>query len=170
MNRTDRRAAERFRIKSRKRNADASPPMLVMRGLKNDETEVRERMAVEAFALGYATAEHFDILCAMQGVLILAGSTSDKRAPAMHYARNVLGKVMESIRVRHAETGKLDCTAEELQVLRGFVSMYRDFWLRAPVSLYEAACAELQRFHERIAAEREQEAGNAVFRDQNTSI
>lgn len=152
MNRSARRSAAK-RPRS-DRNADARPPMLVMRGLKNDEIEVRERMAVEAFALGFADAEHFDILCAMQGVLILAGSTSDKRAPAMHYARNVLGKVMESIRARHTETGKLDCTADELVVLRGFVSMYRDFWIKQPLDLYTAACAELQRFHDRIAAER----------------
>lgn len=151
MNRSARRAAKRAHCD---RNADARPPMLIMRGLRNDEIETRERMAVEAFALGFADAEHFDILCAMQGVLILAGSTSDKRAPAMHYARNVLGKAMEAIRARHTETGKLDCSEDELQVLRGFVSMYRDFWLRAPTELYAAACAELQRFHERIAAER----------------
>lgn len=130
------------------------PPMLVMRGLKNDQIETRERMAVEAFALGFATAEHFDTLVSMQGVLILAGSTSAKRKPAMHYARDVLGKTMESIRARHAKTGKLGCNAEELKVLRAFVSMYRDFWLRAPLELYTAACAELQRFHDRVAAER----------------
>lgn len=130
------------------------PPMLVMRGLQNDKIETRERMAVEAFALGFATAEHFDTLVAMQGVLILAGSTSAKRKPAMLYARNVLGKTMESIRERHSRTGKLGCNADELKVLRGFVSMYRDFWLRAPLELYTAACAELQRFHDRVAAER----------------
>lgn len=161
MNRSARRsAAKRTHCN---RNADARPPMLVMRGLRNTEIETSERMAVEAFALGYATAEHFDKLCAMQGVLILAGSTSDKRAPAMHYARNVLGKVMESMRKRHAETGKLDCTEDELVVLRGFVSMYRDFWLRNSLALYEAACAELQRFHGRIAAERA--ASNAEVSD-----
>lgn len=152
MNRSARRSASKRAHCDR--NADARPPMLVMRGIHNTEIETRERMAVEAFALGYADAEHFDTLCAMQGVLLLAGSTSDKRAPAMHYARDVLGKVMEAIRARHAETGKLNCTAEELQVLRGFVSMYRDFWSRQSLGLYEAACAELQRFHERIAAER----------------
>lgn len=130
------------------------PPMLVMRGLRNTELETRERMSVEAFALGFATAEHFDTLCAMQGVLILAGSTSEKRKPAMHYARDVLGKTMEAIRARYAETESLTATADELVVLRGFVSMYRDFWMRAPLELYEAASAELQRFHNRIAAER----------------
>lgn len=134
------------------------PPMLVLRGTINDAIEMRERMAVEAFALGYADAEHFDTLVQMQGLLILAGSTSEKRKPAMIYARDVLGRTMESIRERHTKTGKLDCTAEEMKVLRGFVSMYRDFWLRAPASLYEAAVIELQRFHDKVAAERKAQA------------
>jgi len=127
------------------------PPMLVMRGLCNDKLELRERSAVEAFALGYATSEHFDTLASMQGVLILAGCTSERRAPAALYARDVLGKAMESIRARHAKTGKLGCNAEELKVLRGFVSRYRDFWIRQPMELYEAACHELQRHWDGIA-------------------
>ena len=127
--------------------------MLVMRGLHNDELETRERMAVEAFSLGYAEHEHFDTLVDMHGVLLLAGSTSEKRAPAMHYAKNTLGPVIQSIHERYNRTGKLGCNADELKVLRGFVSMYRDFWLKQPMELYQAACAELQRHYNRLAAQ-----------------
>lgn len=134
------------------------PPMLVMRGLVNDRIEMRERSAIEAFALGYATDEHFDTVAQMQGVLILAGCTSEKRRPVAEYARDVLGKAMESIRARYHKTGKLGCNADELKVLRGFVSIYRDFWLRQPMELYEAACLELQRHYDR-QAERATAAG-----------
>jgi len=135
----------------------ARAPMLVLRGLANDKLETRERMAVEAFALGYADAEHFDALAQMQGMLILAGSTSEKRKPAMLYARNVLGNAMESIRARHTQTGKLDATPDELKVLRGFVSMYIDFWKRQPSELYESAIVALHKFHEKVNAERAQQ-------------
>jgi regulator of RNase E activity RraB len=48
--------------------------MLVMRGLRNDQLELRERAAVQAFALGYATTEHYHILADMHSVMLLAGS------------------------------------------------------------------------------------------------
>lgn len=153
MNRAARRSAARH---PGNRNSDCRAPMLVMRGLRNTELETRERMAVEAFSLGYATHEHFDTLVDMHGVLLLAGSTSEKRAPAMHYARHTLGPVIQSIRERYNRTQKLGCSADELKVLRGFVSMYRDFWLKQPLELYQAACEELQRHYNRLAARRQE--------------
>lgn len=125
--------------------------MLVMRGLCNDRLEVRERMAVEAFSGGWATIEHFDTIADMQGVLVLAGSTSEQRKPTMLYAKNEVGPVLGSIRARYERTGKMGCNAEELKVLRGFVTRYRDFWLKQPLALYETACAELQRVYDRMA-------------------
>lgn len=149
MNRAQRRAKPRgFR------QTEACAPMLVMRGLRNDDLELRERAAVQAFELGYATHEHFDVIADMQGVLILAGSTSDKRKPAMVYARDVLGKAMEAIRQRYHEIGRLECAPDELDVLLAFVSQYRDFWLKQPLALYQAACAELQRHHDRMASQK----------------
>jgi hypothetical protein len=124
--------------------------MLVMRGLCNDRLETRERMAVEAFALGYAGFEHFDTIADMQGVLILAGSTSDQRRPAMIWAKNTLGPVLGTIRGRYYRTGKMGCNAEELKVLRSFVSMYRDFWMKQPLVLYEVSCQELQKTYDRM--------------------
>jgi hypothetical protein len=135
-----------------------SAPMLVMRGLCNDRLETRERMAVEAFALGFASTEHYDTISDMQGVLLLAGSTSEERKPAMLYARNVLGPALLSIRARYERTRKLGCSADELKVLRAFVSMYRDFWIRQPVGLYEAACEELQKFLKKLAQEQKEAA------------
>lgn len=128
-----------------------SAPMLVMRGLRNDQLETRERAAVEAFAGGWAGFEHFDTIADMQGVLLLAGSTSEQRKPAMLWARDTLGPVLGSIKDRYHRTGKIGCTGEELKVLRSFVSMYRDFWLKQPLALYEAACEQLQKTYDKMA-------------------
>lgn len=135
-----------------------SAPMLIMRGLRNDELETRERMAVEAFSLGYAGHDHFDTIADMQGVLILAGSTSDQRKPAMLWAKHTLGPVLASVRARYERTGKMGCNAEELKVLRSFVSMYRDFWIKQPLVLYEVACQELQKTYDQMAKDREKKA------------
>lgn len=128
-----------------------SAPMLVMRGLCNDRLETRERMAVEAFANGWAGFEHFDTIADMQGVLLLAGSTSEQRKPAMIWAKNTLGPVLGSIKERYLRTGKMGCNGEELKTLRAFVSMYRDFWMKQPLALYETACHELQKTYDQMA-------------------
>lgn len=128
-----------------------SAPMLVMRGLVNDRLEIRERMAVQSFSDGFATMANFDTISDMQGVMLLAGTTSDSRRWAALYCRNTVGPVLGAIRTRYERTGKMGCTAEELKVLRGFVSKYRDFWLKQPLALYETACAELQRVYDRMA-------------------
>lgn len=108
-------------------------------------------MAVEAFSGGWDTIEHFDTIADMQGLLVLAGSTSEQRKPTMLYAKNEVGPVLGSVRDRYQRTGKMGCNAEELKVLRGFVSRYRDFWLKQPLALYEMACVELQRVYDRMA-------------------
>lgn len=136
----------------------AAHPMLVMRGIRNDEIETRERAAVQAFLLGFATEEHYDILTDMQGVMILAGSTSAARRPAMIYAKEVIGKTLASLRDRYVQTGKFDCTEDEATALKGFVTQYRNFWLRQPLSLYEAATEQLQAYYNKVAEQRRQGA------------
>jgi regulator of RNase E activity RraB len=64
---------------AQKRKAGRRSHMLVMRGLRNDQLELRERAAVQAFTLGYATTEHYHILADMHSVMLLAGSTDDSR-------------------------------------------------------------------------------------------
>lgn len=132
----------------------ASAPMPVMRGLVNDRLEIRERMAIEAFAGGWATMEHFDTIADMQGVMLLAGTTSQNRMWAATYCRETLGPVLGSIRTRYEKTGRMCCNAEELKVLRGFVGKYRDFWLKQPLALYEQACKALQEHYNRMMVER----------------
>lgn len=132
--------------------------MLVMRGLCNDKLEIRERMAVEAFAGGWATMEHFDTIADMQGVMLLAGTTSPNRMWAATYCRGTIAPVLGSVRARFERTGKMGCTADELKVLRGFVGKYRDFWLKQPLALYEQACQALQECYDKMAMARKEAA------------
>ena len=76
----------------RRERVTASAPMLIMRGMVSDQLEIRERMAVQAFSGGWATIREFDVLADMQGVLLLAGTTSKGRQPAAKWAKDVLGK------------------------------------------------------------------------------
>lgn len=131
-----------------------TPPMLVMRGIRNDEIETRERAAVQAFLLGFATEAHYDVLTDMQGVMILAGSTSAARRPAMIYAKEVIGKTLSVLKDRYLQTGKFECTEDDEAALKGFVTQYRNFWLRQPLGLYEAATASLQDYYDKVAAQR----------------
>jgi len=114
-------------------------PMLVMRGVVNDDLELRERMAVEAFALGFATETHYNTLADMQGSMMLAATARKETIPAATYARDVVGPVLASIVRRWQKTEKFGCTGDELVVLREFVTKHREFWLRQPLGLYTQA-------------------------------
>ena len=142
-----------MRKSGKRKPIGASAPMLVMRGLVNDTLEVRERMAVQAFSDGWATIQDFDTLADMQGVLLLSGTTSKERQPAATWARETLGATLGSIRARYVKTQKMGCNAEELKVLRSFIGRYRDYWLRQPFGLYQAACKQLQVEYNRMAKE-----------------
>lgn len=148
--------------KQRRQPGLSCAPMLVMRGLVNDRLEVRERMAVEAFVGGWASIEHFDTIADMQGVMLLAGTTSDARKWAALYCKETVGPVLGSIRARYERTGKMGCNAEELKVLRGFVGKYRDFWLKQPFALYEQACVALQETYDRMVRESKQQMKEAA--------
>ena len=120
-----------------------SAPMLVNRGLVTTDLETRERMAVEAFCLGFATTEHYDQVADMRDCLLLsAAAKGDANTIAMCRASGV---ALMNIADRHKETGRMGVTGDELAVLREFCTTYRDFWLRQPVTAYETAVDALDR-------------------------
>ena len=138
----------------RKRKAIAPrPPMLVMRGLVNDTLELRERAAVQAFTLGYATAEHYHMLADMQSVMLLAGSTDASRKWAYDYCKEVVGPVLQKIAQRYLRTKVMSVTTGEKKILGEFITRYREFWLRQPLELYEAACKTLQEHYDSMGKE-----------------
>jgi hypothetical protein len=120
-----------------------SAPMLINRGLQNDELEMRERQFVEAFAHGYAEKIHFDSLADMRNVLIIAAAHKDDTK--VIELCNAMSIPLQAIRERHAKTGKFGATGEELKMMRAFCGVYKDWWMRQPVSIYEAAVDGLQR-------------------------
>ena len=130
-------------------------PMLVMRGIKNDDVELRERMAAHALINGFATEEHFDMLIDMQGMMVLAGSVSRKWA--YDYAKDVVGPVLVAIKIRYGRTKTLSATTKEKEVLKSFPTRYREFWLRQPTELYEAAAHALQEHYNQLREEKKNE-------------
>ena len=119
----------------------ACPPMLVSRGLQNDELELCERQFVEAFTGGWATIKHFDNLADMRDCLLIAAAHK-KDAGTLIMCR-AAGVALMNIRDRYTATNRMGVTGDELTVLREFATAYRDFWLRQSVGTYEAACAAL---------------------------
>ena len=120
-----------------------SAPMLVNRGLVNTDLETRERMAVEAFCLGFATTEHYDQVADMRNCLLLAASAKrDAQTIGMCCASGV---ALMNIADRYKQTGRMGTTGDELTILREFCTTYRDYWLRQPVTAYEIAVATLDR-------------------------
>jgi len=120
-----------------------SVPMLINRGLRNADLELRERMFVEAMAGGWATTEHFDNLADMRDCLLLAAAHKDDQ-PIIDMCKAV-GITLRNIRDRYQRCQRMGAAADELTTLRLFIDVYRDFWLRQPVSFYESACEALGR-------------------------
>lgn len=118
-----------------------SLPMLINRGLQNDALELRERQFVEAFAGGWATTEHFDNLADMRDCLMLA--VAHKGDAGVLGLTTAVGVALLNIKQRYAETKRMGASGEELKALRVFVEVYKDYWLRQPVCVYEAACEAL---------------------------
>lgn len=132
-----------MRKRGHRRPRPLTPPMLVNRGLMNDELETRERMLVEAFAGGWADKEHFDSIADMRNVLTLAAAhKDDKQILSICDAMRI---PMGNIRERYTQSGRMGVTGDELKLMRVFLDVYRDFWMRQPVKLYEVACEELSR-------------------------
>ncbi len=136
-----------------KRRPTPRPHMLIMRGLRNDQIELRERAAVQAFSLGYATTEHYHTLADMHSVMLLAGSTDESRKWAWTYCTETVGPALQKIAQRYQRTKVLSATTGERKTLGEFVTRYREFWLRQPLELYEAACAALQEHYDKMGKE-----------------
>ena len=136
-----------MRKQSTYRPKRVSPPMIINRGLQNDYYETKERMIAEAFSGGWATERHFDELCDMRSVLMLAAAHKDDQGVlSMCHAMSI---VMNNIRTRYAETQRMGVSGDEVKLLREFCGIYADFWLRQSVGLYDRCCDELNLLMER---------------------
>ena len=132
-----------MRKQSTYRPKRVSTPMLINRGLQNDDLEMLERMIAEAFSGGWATEQHYDELCDMRSVLMLAAAHKDDQGVlSMCHAMSI---VMNNIRTRYAETQRMGVSGDEVKLLREFCGVYADFWLRQSVGMYERCCDELSR-------------------------
>ncbi len=127
-----------MRKQSTYRPKRVSPPMLINRGLQNNYYETKERMIAEAFSGGWATERHFDELCDMRSVLMLAAAHKDDQGVlSLCQAMSI---VMNNIRARYAENQRMGVSGDEVKLLREFCGIYADFWLRQSVGMYERCC------------------------------
>ena len=136
-----------MRKQSTYRPKRVSTPMLINRGLQNDDLEMRERMIAEAFSGGWATERHFDEITDMRNLLTIAAAHKDDQGVlGICHAMSI---VMNNIRTRYAETQRMGVSGDEVKLLREFCGIYADFWLRQSVGLYERCCDELNLLMER---------------------
>ena len=111
---------------NRRVREQAAPMLAVMLGVP--EMEITERIAVEAFAGGWAVKDHFDRLADCRDLLMLAASEKDDKSTL---AATELGYIaLLAIKERHAMTGKFGVSGDELAALRMLVEQSADFWHR----------------------------------------
>lgn len=111
---------------NRRVREQAAPMLAVMLGVP--EMEITERIAVEAFAGGWAVRDHYDRLADCRDILMLAASEKDDKSTL---AATELGYIaLLAIKERHARTGKFGVSGDELATLRLLVDQSGDFWRR----------------------------------------
>lgn len=134
----------------------ASPPMLVSFGLAPPDIEARERMFVEAFAGGWAGKDHFDQLTDMRNILtIAAAEKDDEETLSMCEAMRI---VMMNVRIRFEQVKKFGVSGDELTLMRTFIDVYRDFWLRQPTRLFHDSVDALDRHWKLVDQQKERMA------------
>lgn len=118
-----------------------------------NEIEMVERAAVAAFRGGWAGADHWDTLAECRDMLWFGASAKAKaRAKSRHKSDHdaVLRLTGEakatllSIYEREQRLGKIDCTADELNVLHALVETSRDFWVRQSSRLFIDSLAKCE--------------------------
>jgi hypothetical protein len=122
-------------------------PVLVMRGINETALELRERLAVEAFAMGGATQEHFMLIQDVLNLLLIAGQSSHNRRYALEKAEREYKHVVACIQQRWERTNKWGMTGEELNAMREMIAFSRTFWMRQPAELLVVCQRELVAFY-----------------------
>ena len=93
---------------NRRVREQAAPMLAVMLGVP--EMEITERIAVEAFAGGWAVMDHYDRLADCRDILMLAASEKDDKSTL---AATELGYIaLLAIKERHARTGKFGVSGD----------------------------------------------------------
>lgn len=119
--------------------------MLVLRQIETD-VETQEWVCLSALQYGHATPAHYHFLVKMLNMLLIAGDSAAHRQSAFDYAEKVFKPVMASIQKRHADTGKLGVSADELTILREVVKFNKAFWQRQPGELFVATHQAVEEF------------------------
>lgn len=109
----------------------------------NPEVGITERMAAEAFSAGFAGVRQFDILADVRDLLML--SAAERQQQDALDVCDITAEALESIKARHAKTGKFGATGEELKALRLLVDFSEDYWKRTSGTHFVEANRALDR-------------------------
>lgn len=122
-----------MRKRSGYRPRPACVPMLVALHTTPD-LELTERLSVEALRGGWATTDHFDNLADCRDLMSMAATERNDRSTL---AVCELGyHALISIKERHARTGRIGASGDELQALLVLVDTSEDFWKRQSGDLF----------------------------------
>lgn len=124
--------------------------MLVIRSLHANTLDSKELGAALRFKFGTADKKDFDLLLDLVNMMLIAGSTSKKRAYIIKFIDDVAMPTLRSIRDRHARTGKLGVSANEAKILVDITTRSKDFWDRQPMELYEVCARELNAYYKEL--------------------
>ena len=125
----------------KRRIREPRSPMLVVLQT-SPSLEIAERMSLMAFREGRATHDDYCNLADCLDLLMLGGAEKDDSARAVCALSLV---AMQNIKQRHADTGRLGCSGDELQALSVMADYSRDYWRRQAGTTFSAAYRALQR-------------------------
>lgn len=101
------------------------------------EVSIQAHMAIEAIRGGWATTSHFDALAECQNMMTIG--MAKKRDFSIKPACELGLMALQNIKARHAETGKIGATGDEINALKAMVSASDDWWPRQAGTLFSTA-------------------------------
>ena len=124
--------------------AKAAPGMLAQS--VQPDYEIRLRSAVNAFRGGYAQGDHHADLCDTCDMMLIAMRSYTQGRPDSSALAvvEIAGVALTNILRRHADTGRIGASGEELHALQLLVETSLDYWNRRSGALYAYAYQQLR--------------------------
>lgn len=152
-----------MRKQSNRKPIKPSHPMLVNRHIEAKTEQGRELAMITAFKFGAATVEHYDFLCDMANLVLIATTSNPNK-----FGGNVAESLIELsilIKQRFDKVGKYGVNGEQLTALIKAVENYDIYWKSQTTSLYNNSAAELQAFMLKKNKEEEKTKNLNIFLD-----
>ena len=123
--------------------ARSTPPMVMIEACP--EVGIRQRMAINALAGGWAKSQHFNELADVADHILVGAADRDEGAYQVADAARI---ALMNISDRYRATGKVGATGEELKMLRALIDVSDDFWSRQSGMFFLETEKAMRRFRE----------------------